>query len=400
MSHRLDPSLLSEIGKYGAVNIEACFNCGNCTAICPLAEDANFPRRMIRMAQLGMRKELLASKELWLCYYCGDCSSTCPRQAEPGEFMAAARRYAIASYDPSGLAKLFFKVPAFAIIFLVMLLVLIGLFMVTLGDPSVPGSQMVPGSLTAPSSAALFEFLPRDLIHNVGLAAGGLIALTTLVGIWRMINAHKQLAPPANKGTWRTWVRSLWNALVVETLGQKRYREDCEVGTPWYLQKWFIHASTMWGFLGLLAATASDFALDILGIKPTGTPVPLWYPVRLLGTIAGVFLVYGTSVAIVKRLAGKDRSARYSWTSDWAFLILMWLSGVTGFILEITIYLPHLPTWGYWIFLLHVAVAGEMLVLLPFTKFAHAIYRILALYIHSLDTAPQESQVTSAASAR
>jgi hypothetical protein len=345
-----------------------------------------------------MQEELLASKELWLCYYCGDCSSTCPRQAEPGEFMAAARRYAIASYDPSGLARLLFKLPAFAFVFLLILAILIGLFMVTLGDPSAPGAEIASGSLTAPSSAALFQFLPRDLVHNVGLAAGGLIALITLVGIWRMIKAYRRLAAPSAKGTWKTWAGSLWNAFVVETIGQKRYREDCEAGIPWYLQKWFVHASTMWGFLGLLTATASDFALDILGIKPTGTPVPPWYPVRLLGTIAGVFLVYGTSVAIVKRLSGKDRSARYSWTSDWAFLILMWLSGVTGFILEITIYLPQLPTWGYWIFLFHVVVAGEMLVLLPFTKFAHAIYRILALYIHSIDTAPQEPRETSAVS--
>jgi ferredoxin len=398
MSHRLDPSLLSEISEYGTVDIEACFNCGNCTAICPLAKDANFPRRIIRMAQLGMREALLASKELWLCYYCGDCSSTCPRQAEPGEFMAAARRYAIARYDPSGLAKLFFKSPAFATVLLALLAVLIGLFMVTMGDPSVAGAQTMSGSLTAPSSATLFQFLPRDLIHTVGLAAGGFVFLVALLGIGRMIQAHRRLVSPGRKTTWKTWIGALWNTLVVEMLGQKRYREDCESGTPWYFQKWFAHASTMWGFLGLLAATASDFTLDILGIKPTGTPVPLWYPVRLLGTITGVLLVYGTSVAIVKRLSKKDRSARYSWVSDWAFIILMWLSGITGFTLEIAIYLPQLPAWAYWIFLCHVVVAGEMLVLLPFTKFAHAVYRTLALYIHALDTAPQETQEASAAS--
>jgi len=40
------------------------------------------PRRIIRYAQVGMKAELLASKELWTCYYCGECSETCPRQAE------------------------------------------------------------------------------------------------------------------------------------------------------------------------------------------------------------------------------------------------------------------------------------------------------------------------------
>ena len=44
MSHRADPRFLPELQKYGAANIESCFNCGNCTAVCPLSTDKeNFP---------------------------------------------------------------------------------------------------------------------------------------------------------------------------------------------------------------------------------------------------------------------------------------------------------------------------------------------------------------------
>ena len=101
MSTRIDPSFLGTLERYGAFQITACFNCGNCTAVCPLSEGtADFPRRMVRYAQIGDRQRLLDSKELWQCFYCGECSDTCPRQAEPGEFMAAVRRYAISSYDP------------------------------------------------------------------------------------------------------------------------------------------------------------------------------------------------------------------------------------------------------------------------------------------------------------
>jgi hypothetical protein len=63
---------------------------------------------------------------------------------------------------------------------------------------------------------------------------------------------------------------------------------------------------------------------------------------------------------------------------------LLWLSGLTGFIIEIGLYLPKAPIWAYWVFLLHVSVSGVLLLLLPFTKFAHAIYRIVALYMHAL----------------
>ena len=97
-SRRADPSFLLDLQKYGAANIDSCFNCGNCSAVCPLStEEDNFPRRMIRYTQLGMRDELLSSKELWLCYYCGECTATCPREADPGELMAAARRSALAT---------------------------------------------------------------------------------------------------------------------------------------------------------------------------------------------------------------------------------------------------------------------------------------------------------------
>ena len=75
---RVDPALLPQIKEYGAFDVDACFNCGNCTAVCPLsAGDAAFPRRIIRYAQVGLKEELLASKELWTCYGCGECSETC-----------------------------------------------------------------------------------------------------------------------------------------------------------------------------------------------------------------------------------------------------------------------------------------------------------------------------------
>jgi hypothetical protein len=247
-------------------------------------------------------------------------------------------------------------------------------------------------------SLALFELIPDKLIHDLGLAAMVFIGLTGLLGVVTMVSQTAK----ANGLTKETifgedslrfnWVGALWNTLAVESLGQKRYREDCEAveeGPPWYLQKWFIHASVMWGFLGLLAATSLDYALALLGIKETGTWVPIWYPVRLLGTVTGMFLVYGTSVAIVKRILKTDRAFAFSSVSDWAFLILMWLSGVSGFALELALYLPQPALWGYWMFLFHVAVAMEMVLLVPFTKFAHAIYRTVALFIYSLKPMPK-----------
>ena len=107
--------------------------------------------------------------------------------------------------------------------------------------------------------------------------------------------------------------RALCTSLGRESLGQVRFREECEadavaMAVPWYRRRWLVHALVVWGFLGLLAATGLDYGLALLGIKETGTPVPLWYPVRLLGTVAGAALVYGATVLIIDRYRAANRS--------------------------------------------------------------------------------------------
>jgi ferredoxin len=374
MSHRADPQFLPDLKKYGTVNIESCFNCGNCTAVCPLStEDDNFPRRMIRYAQVGMRDKLLRSKELWLCYSCGECTATCPRQADPGEFMAAARRYAIAKYDRLGLARLLYTSSLFNASFLILLAAALGAFFYSFHG-------VMPGD-----TLQLFNFIPATLIHDAGVIAGLIVILTAISGVVSMaVHVSKQTAFTA--GTHLDWLSAL-KETVAEVVGQKRYRRDCELYAEeqrWYAQRWFIHASMLWGFAGLFAATALDYLLELLGVKPTGTYVPIWYPVRLLGTIAGIMLMYGTTAAILKRLQKADEGSSHSTPSDWAFLILLWLGGLTGFALEVAIYLPQPYPWGYWMLLIHLVVVGELIILLPFTKFMHAIYRMLALYILAL----------------
>jgi len=122
----LDPTFAAEIVKYGATHFNACYNCGNCTAVCNLSEQhADFPRMFIRYGLIGQRNKIVDSQEIWLCYACGDCSETCPRQAYPGEYMAALRRYTIAHAEKTGLTKLLFtNNPLFIVITLIIALVL------------------------------------------------------------------------------------------------------------------------------------------------------------------------------------------------------------------------------------------------------------------------------------
>lgn len=378
----IDTGLLADLQRFGAPDVSACFSCGNCTAICPLSDnDGTFPRRMIRYAQVGMKDALLSSKELWACYHCGLCSETCPTQADPGEFMAAARRYAVAGYDRTRLARTMYTRPAAGWGIAALLAVFLAAFM------------YASHGARSGTSLKLFTFVPEGLIHWTGVAVMVLMALAGLAGVVAMAGgiARREGVGLATvlggrAGLVRT-AAALWEALGLEALGQRRYRADCteaQEAEPWYRRRWLVHASAMWGFLGLLAATSLDYLLSLVGVKETGAEVAVWYPTRLLGTVAGIVFVFGVSMLIVNRLRRSNQAANASRPSDWLFLVLLWITAVSGFLIELALYLPDAPGWGYWVFLFHVAVAMDLMLLLPFIKFAHVIYRPVALFFYAL----------------
>ena len=74
----------------------------------------------------------------------------------------------------------------------------------------------------------------------------------------------------------------------------------------------------------------------------------------------------------------------HSLLSDWLLLGMLWSVALTGFLLEIAVYRPAASPWEYAAFLVHVVLALELLILLPFTKFAHVLYRPLVLWILNL----------------
>ena len=382
MSTLVDVDLLTDLKRFGAADVSACFSCGTCTATCPLSDNTGtFPRRIIRFAQVGLRDELLSSKELWTCYQCGLCSDSCPTEADPAEFMAAARRYAVASYDPTGLARVLYTRPVLGSLVATATAAFFALFMYAARGPQ------------DTATLALFTFVPVALIHGLGIAVMAAMAAAGVVGIVTMargVARREGVSVRSLFGGRPAWARTaaaLWSALGVESLGQRRYRKDCQddrPAEPLYRRRWLIHALSIWGFLGLLVATGLDWGLALVGVKATGTAVPLWYPSRLIGTIAGISLLYGVTMFMINRVRKVNRAAQHSTASDWLLLVLLWITGASGFFIEVALYLPDAPAWGYWVFLFHVAVAMELMLFLPFTKFAHAMYRPVALFFYAV----------------
>ncbi|MGA3012506.1 MAG: 4Fe-4S dicluster domain-containing protein [Bacteroidales bacterium] len=364
---RIDPSFASEIKRYGAKDFSACFNCGNCTAVCGLTDkNNNFPRIFIRQGMLGQKEEILQSKELWLCYSCGDCSETCPRQAGPGDYMAALRRYAIASYEPTGITKLMFKSnPAFIAVTLIFA-ILLGFFLFTLKPDYIV-------------SRWLFTILPYAVIHNMGLV---IFSFTGLSIVWGLTTMVLKLGK-AKIGEGKIVNNSAKSLLAVgtEIATMNRYK-TCDIeedsywkNKAWYTQPWFVHWSIMWGFLGLLLATVLDFLLK----DPTTN---IWWPSRVLGTIAGVLMVSGASLAINYRVKKVTKAYSETRLADWVFLWFLWIAGITGFWLEISVALNADLLINHIVFVIHTIISMELVLLFAFSKFAHAIYRPLALFFY------------------
>lgn len=81
----LDPNFKSEVMKHKkAWGLDACFACGTCTAGCPISEifPEYSPKKLAKMVQLGMRKEVLSSPHMWYCVTCHNCEQRCPQNVK------------------------------------------------------------------------------------------------------------------------------------------------------------------------------------------------------------------------------------------------------------------------------------------------------------------------------
>ena len=81
-----------EIAKEAGVNLKDCYQCGKCTAGCPLADSMDLmPREVIRYLQLGAIDVVLDAKTPWICAQCVVCSSRCPQNVDICSTMRAVR---------------------------------------------------------------------------------------------------------------------------------------------------------------------------------------------------------------------------------------------------------------------------------------------------------------------
>lgn len=85
----------AEIESLSRARLAQCYQCGKCTAGCPMAGRMDSPpTRLMRLLQLGDVEAALRAESIWQCVSCQTCSSRCPKEVDCAGVMDALRQVA------------------------------------------------------------------------------------------------------------------------------------------------------------------------------------------------------------------------------------------------------------------------------------------------------------------
>ncbi len=335
-----------DLSKFGVFDFNACYNCGTCTAVCSLStETDSFPREMIRFSVLGLEDDIKGSLKPWLCYYCGECTTYCPQKAEPGELMMSLRRWLTSVYDWTGLSGLLYRSLPSTIIAMIVLAV--GVLAYAFNEGFNLERLMHTGHL--------FEMVAIGTVFMV-------ILLPNLVRMWYFIILKPGIRVPLKK-----YVTALAD-LFVHMFTQKRTLgcDDSQV-------RWFEHLILVFGYLGLLFTTVF---LDWFSSE-SAFVITLGYAVSII-----IFAV--TIIFMAERSSKKREMNAKSQPSDWMFVAWLFMMGISAFAVRLFSDLGILER-NIWLYLTHFTILVQWaLIIVPFGKWTHFLYRSFAMYFDAL----------------
>lgn len=87
---------LREVIERSGERVDWCYQCGKCTAGCPVAFAMDIePSRIMRLVQLGQSEIVLRSKAIWLCIGCQTCTTRCPQEIDTAKIIDTLREMAL-----------------------------------------------------------------------------------------------------------------------------------------------------------------------------------------------------------------------------------------------------------------------------------------------------------------
>ncbi len=348
--------LREELRARGGTSAARCFQCATCSAVCDLAPDGRpFPRREMLMAQWGLADQLMADPAVWLCHQCNDCTARCPRDARPGDVLQVVRSLVIERLAfPRSLGRFVANVRTTWPVLLGAPLLLWVLLLGLTGHLGVP-AHLVSWEEVVPHWMIYSVFFPVTLLV---MAAAGVSARR----FWVLLGS----TGPPRKGS----LPVALGAVAAELVTHRRFG-CCETARP---RRWG-HLALVWGFVG--AAVTSGLLIVALYGFHMELPLPLTHPFKILGNLSAVALLVGTAILVVERLKDPDRVGRTT-AFDTFFLVVVALVVLTGTLVEVArLTLP--AAVGLPMYVVHLSLVLTLFATFPYSKFAHMLYRTLAL---------------------
>jgi quinone-modifying oxidoreductase subunit QmoC len=364
-----DVGFINEVIGLGGQDLKKCYQCATCAVACPISPDNKpFPRKEMIAASWGLKDKLVGNADIWLCHNCGDCSTLCPRGAKPGDVLAAVRSYAIQEYaQPKKLADMINnpkKLPVLMAIPVVLFLV-IGLMAKLFGlhwlDITPNGDSIVHAKFI--HSTLVDVVMIPTFFFSIGVFALGLRRF--------MADIHKDALICGKTDKEKIDPKGFVEALVkvIPTVLQHKKFTECGENA----ERATSHMMVFFGFLGLFIVT-NIFFVVMYGFGIHG-PYSQLNPVKWLGNIAGVSLIIGAALMIKDRITKDDQVSAYK---DWFIVVLALALGLTGMLTQMT-RIGGAACMSYSIYLLHLICIWTFFISLPFSKFAHIIYRTVAM---------------------
>jgi quinone-modifying oxidoreductase subunit QmoC len=379
-----DLGYVKEVIAAGGESLKKCYQCATCSVVCDVTPaGAPFPRKEMVLAQWGQKEKLINNADVWLCHQCSDCTAKCPRDAKPGEVLAAIRRTAYRAHAvPGFMGTLFSSTAYLPVVFLIPILVLAA--MVMINNQPASGSHLFPvfggeGFMPQGGKIVFARMMPIvsgvDAVFLTVAALAVLSAIASLTRFWKNLEAQVPASVP------RKGFGPSAGEFLGELLSHATFKK-CQVNAG----RTTAHLLMLWGFI-LAFVTTNIVLVYEWGTKfgilhELETPLPfsgLGLIPKLIGNVAALAMLAGGLLLISNRMKTAQDNPTNGY--DWAFLLSIFLVGVTGFGAEL-LRIAGNAALAYPTYFAHLVFVFYVIAYLPFSKLAHLLYRSIAV-IHA-----------------
>ncbi len=90
------PSMVDVIEELAHTRVHDCYQCGKCTAGCPMADRMDvIPSQIMRLVQMERLDKAMKAESIWLCVSCQTCSTRCPQSVNIAGVIDALRQLSV-----------------------------------------------------------------------------------------------------------------------------------------------------------------------------------------------------------------------------------------------------------------------------------------------------------------